>query len=180
MFVPKEYQFEGTSAFELPLRVHMSQFSSESDTMALNLLVVILPWNSSLSSVSIFIMSGQKALFRFMTQWLILFQGKLSPFSSPPTHTQVSAGGWSWLHRFQCSDRGCLRQYGGNFYLNSSETNANCKMSDSWIYVGTSDIFNLKSKIVERYVYLETICMFAWFYCNGLKQLVPSKKSSLL
>lgn len=64
----------------------MSQFSFESDTMTLNFLVVILPWNSSLSSVSTFIVSGQKALCRFMTQWLILFQGKLSPFSSPPTH----------------------------------------------------------------------------------------------
>lgn len=52
-------------------------------------------------------------------------------------------------------------------------------MSDSWIYVGTSDIFNLKSKMVEPYVYLETICMFAWFYCNALKQLVPSKVSSV-
>lgn len=63
------------SDYELPLCIHVSQFNSENDTVTLNLLVGILSWKSSPGSVRTFIIvSAQEALFRFTTQWLILFQ----------------------------------------------------------------------------------------------------------
>lgn len=83
----------------------------------------------------------------------------LSPH--PPTHKYLQGVGAGSTVSSAVIDRGCLRQCGGNFYLNSLEINSNCKISDSRICVRISDSFNLESKMVEQYVYLETTCMFA-------------------